>query len=125
MAQIRHQILFTALALMALAAATTGKAQAHGQDFATPPPLQESRPVVYVIGQGLFYDSIVVATLPPRGPFQKLEMDGPSGLQTEFGPGDPGYLGGRWWLDVNGDDEMDGGDMYFMCPLLAPGRDTE
>ena len=80
-------------------------------------------PVVYVTGQGLYYDSIVTADpLPPHGPFQQLEMSGPSGLQTEFGPGDPGYVGGRWWIDVNGDFTMDEGDKYFLCPLLGPGR---
>lgn len=80
-------------------------------------------PVVYVTGQELFYDSIVTADpLPSKGPFQELEMDGPSGLQTEFGPGDPGYVGGRWWIDLNGNSEMDEGDKYFLCPLLGPGR---
>lgn len=123
MTQMRRDILFTVLALMALAPAATARAQ--GQGFGAPPPLQENRPVVYVTSQALFYDSIVVATLPPNGRFQKLEMNGPSGLQTEFGPGDPGYLGGRWWVDVNGNNEMDAGDMYFMCPLLAPGRYTQ
>ncbi len=82
-------------------------------------------PIVYVIGQGLYYDSIVKADLPPFGPFQQLRMDGPGpdGLQTEFGPGDPGYLGGRWWVDANGNGEMDDEDAYFMCPLLGPGRE--
>jgi hypothetical protein len=80
-------------------------------------------PVIYVTGQGLFYDSIVIANeLPMRGPFQKLEMAGPTGLQTEFGLGDQGYVGGRWWVDVNGNDEMDEGDSFFSCPLLGPGR---
>jgi hypothetical protein len=115
-------MLTLAAALGALVVAT-GVARADGQGFPTPPPGQENRPIVYVTSQGLFYDSIVLATLPRKGPFQKLEMDGPSGLQTEFGPGDQGYVGGRWWVDVNGDEEMDGGDLYFMCPLLAPGRD--
>ncbi len=81
-------------------------------------------PVVYVTGQDLFYDSIVKATLPPNGPFQLLEMAGPSGLQTEFGPGDVGYLGGRWWVDVDSDGVQNEGDAYFMCPLLPPGRDN-
>jgi hypothetical protein len=81
-----------------------------------------SGPIVYVTEQGLYYDSIVVTELPMEGPFQKLEMAGPTGLQTEFGPGDPGHLGGRWWVDVNGDGEMDAGDNYFLCPLLGPGR---
>ncbi len=82
-------------------------------------------PVIYVTSQGLFYDSIVQADLPQKGRFQQLQMGGPSpsGLQTEFGPGDAGYLGGRWWVDVNGNGEMDGEDKYFSCPLLGPGRE--
>lgn len=76
-------------------------------------------PVIYVTGQGLFYDSIVTADpLPPKGPFQLLEV-GPFGLQTELGPGDPGYVGGRWKEDLGG-----GNYHYFLCPLLGPGRET-
>jgi hypothetical protein len=82
-------------------------------------------PIVYVTSQGLFYDSIVTADpLPQKGPFQLLEINGPSGLQTEFGPGDPDYFGGRWWMDVNDNGEMDEGDHFFSCPLLGSGRDT-
>lgn len=81
-------------------------------------------PVIYVTSQELFYDSIVTADpLPPHGPFQKLEMEGPTGLQTEYGHGDPEYRGGRWWVDSNGNDEMDEEDHYFSCPLLGPGRE--
>jgi hypothetical protein len=82
-------------------------------------------PIIWVINQQLFYDSIVTADpLPPKGPFQELRMDGPGpdGLQTQYGPGDPGYVGGRWWVDVNNNDEMDPDDRYFSCPLLGPGR---
>jgi hypothetical protein len=80
-------------------------------------------PVVYVESQGLFYDSIVLADLPANGRFQQLKPgEGPSGLATAFGPGDTGYLGGRWWIDVNGNDYMDEGDAFFLCPLLGPGR---
>jgi hypothetical protein len=80
-------------------------------------------PVVYVESQGLFYDSIVLADLPSNGRFQQLKPgEGPSGLATEFGPGDVGYLGGRWWIDVNGNDYMDDDDAFFLCPLLGPGR---
>ena len=79
--------------------------------------------VVYVSSQGLYYDTFVSAdTLPYRGPFQKLD----NGV-TEFGPGDPGYLGGRWWID-DGDGVMEppgeGGDVYLLCPLLPPGRES-
>jgi hypothetical protein len=73
---------------------------------------------VYVTSQGLYYDTFITAeVLPMHGRFQKLE----NGM-TEFGPGTPGYLGGRWWVDVNGDDLMDAGDSYLLCPLLGPGR---
>jgi len=85
-------------------------------------------PVVYVTSQGLFFDSIVVVSpekgLPMQGQFQKLEMGGESGLLTDFGPGDVGHLGGRWWIDANEDGEMNDGDVFFLCPLLGPGRTT-
>ena len=82
-------------------------------------------PVVYVESQGLFYDSIVLADLPPNGRFQQLKPGvGPSGLATEFGPGDVGYLGGRWWIDANDNGYQDAEDAFFLCPLLGPGRST-
>jgi hypothetical protein len=65
---------------------------------------------IYVTSQGLYYDTFVSAeTLPPHGRFQILE-DG----MTEFGPGDPGYLGGRWYIPSTGE--------HLLCPLLPPGR---
>jgi hypothetical protein len=73
---------------------------------------------VFVSSQGLYYDTFVSAeTLPPHGRFQQL-VDG----VTEFGPGDPGYLGGRWWVDVNATGIQDSDDNYLLCPLLGPGR---
>lgn len=75
---------------------------------------------IYVTSQGLYYDTFVSAdTLPMQGRFQKF-VNG----TTEFGPGDPGYLGGRWWVDVNGDNIMNEGDRFFLCMLLGPGRTT-
>jgi hypothetical protein len=69
---------------------------------------------VYVTSQGLYYDTFVSAdTLPPHGRFQLL-----AGGETAYGPGDPGYLGGRWMVP-NGS----GGFNYLLCPLLGPGRD--
>ena len=84
----------------------------------------EGRPaatgVVYVSSQGLYYDTFVTNDpLPMHGAFQLLENG-----QTEFGPGDPGYLGGRWWEDLNGNGVQDAGDHFFHCPLLGPGRET-
>jgi len=77
------------------------------------------RPVVFVTSQGLYYDSIVTADpLPAVGPFQLLEME-PMGLQTQYGPGDRLYYGGRWMEDIDGDGEFH----YFLCPLLGPGRE--
>jgi len=71
---------------------------------------------VYVSNQGLYYDTFVSADpLPPHGPFQLLD----NGV-TEFGPGDPGYLGGRWKIP-----DGNGGHTYLLCPLLPPGREEK
>ena len=68
---------------------------------------------IYVTSQGLYYDTFVSAdTLPPRGRFQLLVDN-----QTAYGPGDPGYLGGRWMVP-----DGSGGFNYLLCPLLGPGR---
>lgn len=81
-------------------------------------------PVIFVTSQGLYYDSIVVADpLPQKGRFQQL-VPGENGLMTEFGPGDHGHVGGRWWVDLNENGEMDAEDHFFLCPLLGPGRET-
>jgi hypothetical protein len=93
-----------------------------GTTSATTPPKPLPRPVIYVESQGLCYDSIVTAQdLPAHGPFQVLEEDadnhcGGPALKTAFGPGDPGYVGGRWILTM-----PDGSVVRFMCPLLGPG----
>ena len=81
-------------------------------------------PIVFVTSQDLYYDSIVVADpLPMKGRFQQL-IPGMSGsLETLYGPGEVGHLGGRWWIDLNDDGMMDAGDKFFLCPLLGPGRD--
>ena len=76
--------------------------------------------VVFVTSQGLYYDTFVVKDpLPMDGRFQLL-VNG----QTEFGPGQPGYVGGRWWEDTNGNGIQDSADHFFLCPLLPPGRPT-
>lgn len=82
-----------------------------------------SGPVIYVTSQGLFYDTILLTELPMKGPFQLLET-GQFGPQTMYGPGDVGYVGGRWWVDSNANGEMDAEDFFFLCPLLGPGRST-
>ena len=81
-------------------------------------------PVIYVTSQDLFYDTLLLGDLPYNGTenFQRLEMDGPTGVQTEFGPTDTGYYGGRWWVDANPNGYMDEEDVFFLCPLLGPGR---
>lgn len=79
-------------------------------------------PIVYVTSLGLYFDSIVVADpLPMKGRFQQL-IPGENGLSTEYGPGQPGHLGGRWWVDLNENGYMDSEDHFFLCPLLGPGR---
>jgi hypothetical protein len=82
--------------------------------------------LVFVASQGLYFDTFVTADLPFHGRFQRLYPGiGPNGASiTMYGPGDPGYLGGRWWVDVNGNNEMDEGDDFFLCPLLGPGREN-
>lgn len=76
--------------------------------------------VVFVTSQGLYYDTFVVKDpLPREGRFQLLANG-----QTEFGPGQSGYLGGRWWEDLNGNGMQDPEDHFFLCPLLPPGRPT-
>lgn len=79
---------------------------------------------VYVDSQGLYYDSFKTTMLKPRGRFQQLDPGGApnGGPSTDSGPGDPNYVGGRWWIDTNADGEMDDQDTYFSCPLLGPGR---
>ena len=74
--------------------------------------------VVYVRSQGLYYDTFVSAQeLPMNGRFQKLEAG-----ETDFGPGDQGYVGGRWWIDNDNDGIMEATDTFLLCPLLGPGR---
>ena len=101
-------------------AATAAALILIGPASATPGGRPVSTGVVYVTSQGLYYDTFVVTDpLPMKGPFQLL-VNG----QTEFGPGQPGYLGGRWWEDLNGNGIQDADDHFFHCPLLPPGRPT-
>ena len=98
-----------AVALTAIALIATSQDVAAGRG---------DGPIVFVRSQNLYYDSIIVRDpLPANGPFQLLEM-GSNGLETDFGPGDTGYVGGRWKEDFDGDGEFH----YFLCPLLGPGR---
>lgn len=78
-------------------------------------------PTILVTSQGLYYDSIVLTDLPQKGKFQEL-VPTMNGLETEFGPGEVGHRGGRWWIDVTADGMMNTGDKFFLCPLLGPGR---
>ena len=80
-----------------------------------------SGPAIYVVSQDLYFDTILLGDLPFKGRFQRLFM-GPNGPTTLYGPGDVGYVGGRWWVDDNGNGYMDEGDVFFLCPLLGPGR---
>jgi hypothetical protein len=103
------------------AASTTPTGSASQQSAASLSRFGTRTPgVVYVTSQGLYYDTFVVKDpLPMEGRFQLLANG-----QTEFGPGQPGYLGGRWWEDTNGNGMQDSEDHFFLCPLLPPGRST-
>ncbi|MCH8037487.1 MAG: hypothetical protein IIC53_10215 [Proteobacteria bacterium] len=123
MKTMRAISILSALAMFAAAAGAASTVQAK------PPGVPRGMgPVVYVSSQGLAYDTIVLGDLPFEGRFQKLEMVGPTGLQTEYGLGDPEYVGGRWWVD-DGDGIMEdpavSGDVYFLCPLLGPGSEID
>ena len=106
----------TALAALAICTASVGLT-VGGE--------QPDGPVIFVTSQGLYFDSIVLTALPMQGPFQQLvPPTGSAGFTTEWGPGDKNYVGGRWWVDANGNGMMDSGDVYFACPLIGPGRDS-
>jgi len=51
-------------------------------------------PVIHVTTLGFCFDSIVLTDLPNKGSFQQL-IPGENGLETDYGPGTPGHLGGR------------------------------
>ena len=81
---------------------------------------RQPRRVIFVTSQGLFFDTFVVQDpLPMHGEFQLLIAG-----RTEFGPGQAGYLSGRWWEDLNDNGIQDTGDRFFLSPLLLPGRRT-
>jgi hypothetical protein len=82
--------------------------------------------VIQVTSTGLYYDTFVTTDpLPFEGRFQPLADTNGDGIsETPYGPGDVGYLGGRWWEDTNGNGMQDPDDHYFLCPLLPPGRPT-
>jgi len=117
----------TAITLASIIAMTAASVYANGHSKGIGKP---GKATVYVTSQNLYYGTLVLKELPYNQTenFQLLEMAGPTGLQTEFGPTDTGYFGGRWWVDANGNGMMDaepveeGGDAYFLCPLLGPGR---
>ena len=104
-----------------IAGVTSTASSPSQQTTASPSRFGNRTPgVVYVTSQGLYYDTFVVKDpLPMNGRFQLL-VNG----QTEFGPGQPGYLGGRWWEDSNENGIQDREDHFFLCPLLPPGRPT-
>ena len=114
---MRRSLFVLAIGAM-LVGALAAPAMARGKGNPHPDPGP-----IYVTSQGLAYDTIVLTDIPfvEGAPYQKLEGGGPTGLQTEFGPGDRGFVGGRWWQDVNGNGDMDSDDKFFMCPLLGPG----
>ena len=113
--------LFGAIALISTALMINSNSYASERDNSD---FIASGPTIFVTSQGLYFDSIVVGgPLPQQGNFQQL-IPGMNGLETEFGPGQPGHLGGRWWIDVNNNSVMDSDDTYFLCPLLGPGRET-
>lgn len=85
--------------------------------------------VIYVVNQDLFFDTIGLTDLPVYGPFQPLcvfldEFGEIAFAMTDFGPGDPGYVGGRWEAFIYDVDMNLVAVRYFECPLLGPGREN-
>ncbi|MBD3173685.1 MAG: hypothetical protein GF320_00780 [Armatimonadia bacterium] len=79
---------------------------------------------VLVTGQGELYQTFATADLPPNGPFQVLYTGNTASgyAETEYGPGDPGYVGGRWIeVYIRADGSHMYTENYFLCPLLGPG----
>ena len=77
---------------------------------------------VYVTSQGLYYKTFVSqAPLKYNGhngdSFQLLNTGTGS---TMYGPGDPGYRGGRWWID-DGNGIIGYEDTFVLCPLIGSG----
>src|SRR6266498_2122699 len=73
----------------------------------------KQRGAVYVEDQGLCYETVATTDLTDQGPFQLIEPDplercGEGSSKTLYGPGDAGYLGGRW-ITPEG--------RTFQCPL--------
>ena len=91
----KHKIALVAAAAMFAAVAATAP-MVRAKDYRT--TSRGTDPMICVTSKGLVYDSIVLDDLPNEGPLQLLEV------------------GGRWWIDVNGDGEMDDGYKYFICP---------
>lgn len=93
--------------------------------YARPP---QALTTIYVTGQDTYYHTFATTDLPPHGKIQQLIPTPGDPLHdgvTEFGPGDKGYAGGRWWVDVNNNGYQDEEDTYFSCPLLGPGFKIE
>ena len=84
--------------------------------------------LIYVAGQDLYYDTIGLFDLPDKGPFQLLMVvvDGDGNILsavTDYGPGDPEYVGGRWEAEIYDTSGNLLTIRHFECPLLPPGRE--
>ncbi len=125
---------FLGAAVVAITA-FAASAQAHHGVPENTPPARGNGPVVYVYGgnnPGFYYDSIILAHYSKwdgTDAWQLLEPTHPNtavtGLETEFGPGDEEFYGGRWYLDTDGTAGLSAGDTFFLCPLLGPGYEVE
>lgn len=122
---VRKLMLLGVMAILVLAVAAPALATRGGPGGGRG---AEGQPVVKVTSQDLSYDSIITAdNVPNKGNFQELINVGTKEnpiLETEFGPGDPGYLGGRWWMDSDEDGVQEDSDHFFLCPLLGPGYEA-
>ena len=65
------------------------------------------------------YESLLLTDVPPKGKFQPLFIPGEEGgpPTTPYGPGDVGYVGGRWAVTTPDGEVV----RYFVCPLVGDG----
>lgn len=96
--------------------------------YAADPPAEGGRDhaptlgVIYVTSQGLYYDTFVPVEVLPWNHGNTASFQPLANGETPYGPGDPGYRGGRWWVDSNPNGYQDANDTFVLCPLLGPGR---
>jgi hypothetical protein len=91
-----------------------------------PDHLKNGDAYIYVTSQNKYYRTIVPISAEKGLPYIGHNGDSFQELynfMTDYGPGDPGYRGGRWWIDSNPNGEMD--EFTPISYVLYSGQDTK